>query len=205
MKNEKIVIFGDSYSTFEGYVPEGYAWYYPKADVTDVSRTWWDMLANETESEIVLNDSWSGSTLCNMGYEGDCSKTNSFICRLTKLIDEGFFRKNKVDRVFVFGATNDSYIEVPAGELIFDHWTEDDLKMILPGVSYFIKKLLEAVPEESVHFIVNTDLREEVSKGISKICDHYHVKYTVLSDIEKVQGHPTYQGMISIKNQVISN
>ena len=97
MKNEKIMIFGDSYSTFEGYIPEGYAVYYPRADVTDVSKTWWYMLAEETASEIVLNNSWSGSTICNTGYSGDCSKSSSFIFRLTKLIDEGFFRKNKID------------------------------------------------------------------------------------------------------------
>ena len=81
MKNEKIMIFGDSYSTFEGYIPEEYAVYYPRHDVSDVSKTWWYMLANETASEIVLNNSWSGSTICNTGYNGDCSKSSSFIFR----------------------------------------------------------------------------------------------------------------------------
>lgn len=205
MKNEKIMIFGDSYSTFEGYIPEGYAVYYPRADVTDVSKTWWYMLAEETASEIVLNNSWSGSTICNTGYSGDCSKSSSFIFRLTKLIDEGFFSKNKIDRVLIFGATNDSWTGNTAGELIFDNWSEDDLKLVLPGISYFIKKLLEVVPKENICFIVNTGLREEISEGILKICDRYNVNYITLSDIEKIEGHPTYQGMISIKNQVISN
>lgn len=202
MKNERIIIFGDSYSTFEGYIPEGYAAYYPRADVSDVSKTWWHMLADETDSEIVLNNSWSGSTICNTGYNGDCSKSSSFICRLTKLIDEGFFSKNKIDRVYIFGATNDSWTGNAAGKLIFDNWTEDDLKLVLPGISYFVKKLLEAVPQENICFIVNTDLREEITEGIVKICGYYNVNYVTLSDIEKIEGHPTYQGMISIKNQV---
>lgn len=205
MKNEKILIFGDSYSTFAGYIPKGYAVYYPRADVTEVSKTWWYMLAKETGSEIVMNNSWSGSTICNTGYQGDCSKTSSFICRLTKLMDEGFFDQNKIDRVFVFGATNDSWTGNSAGEVMFDNWTAEDLKLVLPGISYFMNKLLEAVPKEHIHFIVNTDLREEISKGIVKICEHYKVRYTVLSDIEKTGGHPTYQGMISIKDQVISH
>lgn len=159
----------------------------------------------ETASEIVLNNSWSGSTICNTGYNGDCSKSSSFIFRLTKLIDEGFFSKNKIDRVFIFGATNDSWTGNTAGKLIFDKWAEDDLKLVLPRISYFIKKLLEVVPQENICFIVNTNLREEIREGILKICDHYNVNYITLSDIEKIEGHPTYQGMISIKNQVISN
>ena len=44
----------NSYSTFEGYIPEGYAVYYPKADASEVSKTWRYMLANETASEIKL-------------------------------------------------------------------------------------------------------------------------------------------------------
>ena len=205
MKNEKILIFGDSYSTFAGYIPEGYAVYYPREDVSEVSKTWWDMLAHETGSEIVMNNSWSGSTICNTGYNGDCSKSSSFIYRLTKLMEEGFFSKNRIDRVFVFGATNDSWTGNAPGELIFDRWTEEDLKLVLPGISYFLNKLLEAVPKEKIHFIVNTDLREEISEGIVKICDHYQVPYTVLSNIEKINGHPTCQGMISIKNQLLSD
>ncbi len=111
MKNENILIFGDSYSTYEGYIPEGYLFYYPREDqitVRDASKTWWKMLETETESKIVLNNSWSGSTICNTGYNGDCSKTNSFIFRLSQLIDGDFFKENNIDRVFVFGATNDS-------------------------------------------------------------------------------------------------
>lgn len=205
MKNEKMVIFGDSYSTFEGYVPEGYAWYYPRIDVTDVSKTWWHMLERETGSEIVLNNSWSGSTICNTGYQGDCSQSSSFICRLTKLIDEGFFSSHPIDRVLILGATNDSWTGNAPGEVMFDHWTADDLKLVLPGISYFVKKLLEVVPGEKVRFIVNTGSRTEISNGILKICDHYQVQPILLSDVEKTDGHPTYQGMIRIKNQVIAD
>lgn len=40
------IIFGDSYSTFEKFVPDGYAVYYsgierPETDVTKVYQTWW--------------------------------------------------------------------------------------------------------------------------------------------------------------------
>ena len=29
---QNVMIFGDSYSTFEGYIPEGYAFYYKNDD-----------------------------------------------------------------------------------------------------------------------------------------------------------------------------
>lgn len=204
MQNEKILILGDSYSTFQGYNPVGYDIFYPCNDVTKVSETWWDMLAKETNSEIILNNSWSGSTICNTGYNGDCSKTSSFICRLSKLVDEGFFESNKIDRVFVFGGTNDSWTENIPGEIIYENWIEDDLKSVLPGISYFMSKLTETVQKEKIHFIINTGLREEISCGIIKICNHYGVGFTSLSDIDKKDGHPTYRGMVSIKNQVLS-
>ena len=62
-----VVIFGDSYSTFSGYVPDGYICYYGselcKTDVTIVEETWWHQLIEETNANLLLNDSWSGSTI----------------------------------------------------------------------------------------------------------------------------------------------
>ncbi len=208
MKNEKILIFGDSYSTYKGYVPEKYPIYYPAEshpDVDDVSKTWWHMLASETESEVLLNCSWSGSTICNTGYKGDCSRTSSFIFRLNQVIDSGFFAENQVDRVFIFGGTNDSWTGNECGRVMFSDWTEEDLRYILPGICFFIDKLQKFVSSDKFHFIINTELRPEVKFGIIEICNHYHITFTELSDIDKIAGHPTYQGMTAIKKQVLDN
>ena len=105
----KVIIFGDSYSTYSGYIPEGYAVYYSgkrenPPDVSDVSRTWWHSLISETGSELVMNNSWSGSTICYTGYNGvDCSKTNSFIYRLERLFSDGFFNQNNIAFVLLRG------------------------------------------------------------------------------------------------------
>lgn len=60
MNLKNILIFGDSYSTFEGYIPDGFAVYYSKTeggetDVRAVEDTWWYQLLKETElkSEIM--------------------------------------------------------------------------------------------------------------------------------------------------------
>ena len=67
------VIFGDSYSTFENFVPDGYAVYYsererPETDVTKVFQTWRYQVVAEKGLNLVLNNSWSGSTICYTGY-----------------------------------------------------------------------------------------------------------------------------------------
>ena len=139
--SKSVTIFGDSYSTFEGYIPKGYACYYiprekPETDVRHVEETWWHQVIAETSSTLLLNDSWSGSTVCNTGYSGDCSKTNSFLCRFNKYKADGFFDKNKIDTVFVFGGTNDSWANAPVGEVKFENITDGDLFCVLPAMSW---------------------------------------------------------------------
>ena len=72
----KVFILGDSYSTFEGHIPEGYAtWYYKDirndTDVEKAEQTWWKKVLDNTKSELVLNCSYSGTTICHTGYSGD--------------------------------------------------------------------------------------------------------------------------------------
>ena len=63
MKLGNTVIFGDSYSTFWGYIPEGYAVYYtPTREIPDVNRvedTWWHMLTTELEGNIPTSHTFS--------------------------------------------------------------------------------------------------------------------------------------------------
>ena len=60
-------------------------------------------------------------------------KCRYFICRFNKLAKEGFFKENKVDSVLVFGATNDSWLNRPIGEVKFANRTEEDVKQVLPA------------------------------------------------------------------------
>ncbi len=204
MKNERILIFGDSYSTYEGYIPEGFDAYYPALDVDDVSKTWWHSLLSETESEMVLNNSWSGSTICNTGYHGDCSETSSFIHRLEVLRDSGFFENNQIDRVLVLGATNDSWSKNALGEIRLSEISKEELFKVLPGISFFTARLAEIFPKEKIHFILNTqEISADIISGMKTLCEHYGISYTVLSEIEMQGGHPTASGMRRIKEQVL--
>jgi hypothetical protein len=203
-----LIIFGDSYSTYEGHIPAGYAVYYSghresPPDVSSVDKTWWHLLANETGANIVQNNSWSGSTIGFTGYNNsDNSHGNSFIYRFEKLWDEGFFEKNDIDTVLVFGGTNDSWSNAPLGELKYDVDDRAELYNVLPAIAYFAKILKERLPKADIRFIVNTEIKSEITEGMKEVCEHYGLKTIALANIDKVNGHPTELGMEQIKDQV---
>lgn len=208
---KRLLILGDSYSTFEGYVPEGYNPYYhpvygegqPSSDVTRVDQTWWGILCSELGLELVRNDSWSGSTICHTGYNNtDCSKTNSFIFRLERLISEGFFENNEIDTVILFGGTNDAWARSPVGELKLSGHTEEDLYSVLPAVGYIIGRLTRVLPKARLLVVVNTGLGPVVTKGLTDASLHFGVQFVKLRDISKHGGHPGALGMAQIAEQV---
>lgn len=204
-----VLIFGDSYSTYKGFIPKGYVDYYrpegnPKTDLLYVEETWWHQVLSETGSTLLLNDSWSGSTVCNTGYNGDCSSYNSFIYRFEKYKAEGFFKENKVDTVFVFGGTNDNWANSPLGEVKFDDITTEDLFCVLPAMSYLLKGLCKILPSAKIYCLINTDLKSEISSGYNEIAKHYGITPIQFDFIDKQNGHPTIKGTTDIKNQVLA-
>lgn len=56
-EKDNVFIIGDSYSTYEGYIPEGYYVYYSDDRtaapiVRGVEKTWWRLLAKKAEYDI---------------------------------------------------------------------------------------------------------------------------------------------------------
>jgi hypothetical protein len=204
---KNVMIFGDSYSTFAGYIPQGYAVYYssadrPETDVRRVEETWWHRVCNDLSLNLIRNDSWSGSTLCNTGYNGDCSKINSFIFRMETLEKENFFRDNAIDTVFIFGCTNDSWANAPLGEIKFSDFSADDLYSVCPAIGYFIGRLKEILPEANIIFLINTDLKPQIGEAVKAASEHFGTPYIPMEYIDKCCGHPTIQGMKDIAEQV---
>ena len=208
MKNNTI-IFGDSYSTFKGYVPEGYAIYYSdnkesQTDVRDVTQTWWYQVCAQAELNLVLNNSWSGSTIGYTGYgNSDCSNSSSFIYRLKQLKEKGFFEENKIDTVFVFGGTNDSWCNAPLGEIKYDGWKNDELFSVLPAICCFFSMLKDTLPQAKIYCLINTELKTQIEDCLKKVCEQYDITPITFEKIDKVCGHPTIKGMQDIKDSVL--
>ncbi len=207
----KFIIFGDSYSTHREFIPkEFYSFYHtggrtPEEPWTDMrpEETWWGRLISDTDATLVHNNSWSGSTIGYTGYSGDCSHTNSFIYRYRQLRESGFFEKNEIDTIFVFGGTNDSWCEAPLGEIKHSDFKETDLFSVLPAICYFMIKLKEDFPDKRLVFISNCDIKPEIRDCMVKTAELIGATVVELRDIEKVQRHPNVNGMRAIADQVI--
>ena len=213
-----IMILGDSYSTFEGYIPKGHKSYYAPTgptyinedpelkisdnDVCDVKDTWWYTLAAEN-GKLLLNSSWSGSTICNTGYGGADYSGRSFTKRIENLIEEGFFKKNQVNTIFIFGGTNDCAANAPLGEKIYSGWKREDLYNVFPAFSFLIDLLIKTIPDAKIYCILNTHLSDEVVEFYKLVCEKNGIDVIELHDIEKCWWHPTVKGMRQIKEQIL--
>lgn len=207
--SKNTIIFGDSYSTFEHYIPECYKPYYisagrPETNVTSVTETWWYQVVKEANFNLILNDSWSGSTFGYTGYDNeDCSQTSSFICRLNRLIESNFFANNQIDTVFVFGGTNDSWAHTELGEINFEDVQNQDLYFVLPAICHFFKTLRTVLPQAEIYCLINTELNPKIVDCFEKVCEQYHLTKIAFEQIDKKSGHPTIKGMQDIKNKVL--
>lgn len=202
--SKKVSILGDSYSTFEGYLtPSTNAYWYTEGtnawhdtDVTSVEQTWWWQFINNNDGYVLeVNNSYSGSAMCNTGYDG-MDESTSFISRMTNLGDP--------DIIFVFGGTNDNYTGCSMGSYIYSGWTDDDLKDFRPGVAYILNYLTTNHPDAEIYFILNDILEDDINNSVVTICDHYNVPVIAPTGIDKSDGHPSAAGMVTIADAVRS-
>lgn len=209
VKLGNLLILGDSYSTFEGYIPDLFEAYYSESAASEtgvdgVEQTWWMRLIRATESRLLLNSSWSGTTVCNTGYCGDCSG-NSFITRFDQLAEGGFFRENPVDTILIFGGTNDSWAYAPIGELQYHGWQKEDLYFFLPAICYLLHRVKTVLPKARVICVVNTEMKDAIADGIKTACEKFGAESVALHDIEKQSGHPNQTGMAQICDQILQH
>lgn len=210
-----VVIFGDSYSTYKGYIPEGYVAYYqwPKhrpdmPAMHSVEKTWWHQLLRETGSTLVHNNSWSGSPVSYMGHPGFCPE-QSFVTRAREYFKDGCCCGEKIDTVFVFGGTNDYWAQLKNGRPLFGKpqyadWSEADLEEFFPAFCCLLSYLKTEGEGVRIIAVINTDLDPKQTKGMIEICKKMEVEAVVLRDIDKEYGHPTEKGMEQIKEQIIA-
>ena len=194
-----ISILGDSYSTFKGYVvPDTNAVWYPQKpennDVQDIRQLWWHQLIREHGYRLCQNNSFSGATICNTGYDKEDYSDRSFCTRLWYLGDP--------DIILMFGGTNDSWAHSPIGDYQYGDWEKSDLYKFRPAIAYLLANLQNRYPGTEIYVIINTELGDDVTSSMKTVCDHYNVKYIELKDIDKQWGHPSQKGMKAIADQV---
>ena len=189
----KVSVLGDSYSTFTGWIPEGNEpWYGPGIgnDVTDVNQTWWKQLVDDNGLELLLNNSWSGSTISYTGYRGEDYTNRSFLTRADNLGENP-------DVIFIFGGTNDDWAHSPLGE-----WDSNDMYTVRPATKAMLEKVKTTYPDALCLVIINTEMKKDVEDILIEACEMEGVPYVKLDHIDKQQGHPSINGMKQISDQV---
>ena len=169
-----------------------------------MEQTWWHQLLEHTNSALVRNCSFSGTTICNTGYNGLDYTSKSFISRLDKLIAAGYFEEHKIDTFFLFGGTNDSWADAPVGELQYSDWQKEDLYCVLPAFCYLLHQITRHFPDTRIVCMINTELKPVIEEGFKTACEKYKVDYLQLEDIDKKCGHPTIAGMKQIEEQILN-
>lgn len=197
-----VSILGDSYSTFEGYIPLGNAVWYDtrpnpkKTDVSDVKHTWWWQFISRGGYILGVNDSYSGATVSYTGYNGADYSDRSFITRLPRL--------GSPDILLIFGATNDSWAGVKVGEYSYaEPLSGPQLYEFRPAMARLLSEAVNRYPGTEIYFIINSELRDDITQSIRQVCDHYSVRYIQLHDVDKISGHPSRAGMTAIADQLL--
>lgn len=199
-QDQKVVsILGDSYSTFEGFIPAGNAVWYKASpsrntDVTSVEQTWWKLWLTENNYTLGMNNSYSGATICDTGYNKEDYSDRSFATRLQNL--------GQPDVLFIMGGTNDSWAKSPIGEYKYESWTKEDLYQFRPAMAYMLCQIKALYPRTKVYFMLNSELKEEINESVKTICKRYNVPCLELKDIDKQHGHPSIKGMKQICSQL---
>ncbi len=194
-------ILGDSYSTFEGCMTPktSLSWYFNiiKDGLTDLCRkedTWWSQLSQYFGCCLNCNNSYSGSTICNTGYNGADASKFSFISRMNNL--------GNPDTILIFGGTNDYWADVPLGLFKYFDWNNQDLFSFRPAMAYMLKNIKEKYRDADIHFIINDVINGDFNESIIAICNYYRISYLKLSNIDKMSNHPSVLGMNQIYLQV---
>lgn len=114
----KFAIFGDSISTYAGYI-QGYTPYYPynpnseSNTVDSVSKTYWMQLINKFDGSLAMNISYSGSCVSYAQDTYTCSssgKANKLATRQTRCFLERYKEHSDLgnpDVILLYGGTND--------------------------------------------------------------------------------------------------
>lgn len=205
-KQTTLSILGDSYSTFQGWIPKDYeAWYgnplvEDPGDIDSVEQLWWYILCEEKNFKLLQNCSYAGSTVCNTGYELEWEEKISFITRMKREL--GPQQPQKADVLIVLGGTNDFWIGSPVGDIQYEGWTAEDLKKVAPAFCYMMHHLKEWNPDTVIYNVVNDEIGDELKHIIAEVCKHYNISNIELKGIEKQNRHPNQKGMRQMAEQI---
>ena len=151
LKGKTVSILGDSISTYAGYIPEGYACFYPDAnnDVTDVTQTWWMQVLYNTGMRLLVNGSYSASAVC-----GDSRAENSSAgCSNRRVTDLMGADGSGPDGILVYMGANDFFHSIELGTYsgVATHRTDHFVWNFTEGYELMLQKLQAVYPTSRIY------------------------------------------------------
>ena len=104
LAGKKISFYGDSITTFTGWIPSGNKAFYTGSNmgVSNVDQCWWKITLNRTGADLCVDQAWSGRCVSNI-------RDNE-----TDLVNSGAWRQSEVNKL-ADGGTNPDIIIIKLG------------------------------------------------------------------------------------------
>ena len=115
LAGKKISFYGDSITTYTGYIPSGNVTWYTGSNcgVSSVNDCWWKKLIDALGLTLVVNNSWSGRFVCSHADTWTGRTTNAGYKQAN--IDQLASNGTSPDIIVVFMGINDFNNEAPLG------------------------------------------------------------------------------------------
>ena len=82
-------------------------------------------------------------------------------------------------------------------------WEKSDLYAALPAICYFLEFIRNTLPNAEIYCLINTELQPEITACLQEASEKNGIIPITFDYIDKMNGHPTAQGMLDIKNRVL--
>lgn len=205
LENAYISIYGDSISTFEGWLPNGYATYYPinPVNVLTVEDTWWYSAITKLNARFLANASYSNTGVVTTGSPSDLKGTEE--ARIKEL------RKNNQDPdiIIIYLGINDCKRDITTKNFKEGYITMiERMKKEFVGVDIVICTLNAC----SFSYQQCYNLRIEYNNALREIAGEFNLSLIELDKVITEENkalymanmlHPNRAGMDEISKEVI--
>ena len=221
-KGKYFSVVGDSISTLEGFIPEGYALYYDaptkqNAGIESENDTWWGQIILRLGGKLLKNNSWSGSTV---SYHAEFTPGSfAHLDSRMSLLGDG---DTKPDVIMIYMGVNDwgngtpidpsdkvPEIESFSGsyrvmlDLIKKHYPEAEVWCIAPAVN-----CLRGDPDWPFPYCLGGIHLFEYEAAIKKVAEEKGCVFVDASrnttPVEALDGiHPDKKGMYILADEIL--
>lgn len=153
---KKVSIIGDSISTYDEWIPSGYATYYPHSNVNHVEETWWKEVIDYLGLDLITNASWSGSKV-----SGDSLGTAVCGCSDARIADLKNANNEEPEIILCYIGTNDWKTGVALGS--FDSHeaipADGTINNIADAYALMLYKIRQVYPKAIVYCMTELEGR----------------------------------------------